>query len=195
MKNPEVPRIVGVALVHHPVLGRGGETVTSAITNLDVHDIARSARTYGIARFYVVHPVAAQRELVERIVAHWTTGSSASRIPTRKEALRLVHCVSSLEEASTELQALAESDVAPEWWTTSAARGETSYADGRALLARPGPPVLLMFGTSWGLTGATTSAAAVRLQPLTGAQAGFNHLSVRAACAIILDRLLAAGPT
>ncbi len=75
------PRRVGVALVHHPVLGRDGATLTTAITNLDIHDIARSACAFGAVRFYLVHPVPAQQELVRRIRDHWTTGAGARRIP------------------------------------------------------------------------------------------------------------------
>ena len=38
-----------VALAHHPVLDKDGRIVTTAVTNLDVHDIARAARTFGLA--------------------------------------------------------------------------------------------------------------------------------------------------
>ena len=38
-------RRLAIALVHHPVLDKGGAIVTTALTNLDVHDLARSART------------------------------------------------------------------------------------------------------------------------------------------------------
>ena len=39
-----------VALIHYPVLNRNGQIVTSAITSLDLHDIARSARTFDPGR-------------------------------------------------------------------------------------------------------------------------------------------------
>lgn len=39
---------VSIALVHYPVLGKKGEIIGSAITNLDLHDIARTAKTYGM---------------------------------------------------------------------------------------------------------------------------------------------------
>ena len=57
--------------------------MTTAITNLDLHDIARSAHTYGLSDFFVAHPIAAQRELAERVREHWVTGSGARRIPDR----------------------------------------------------------------------------------------------------------------
>ena len=51
--------------------------------------------------------------------------------------------------------------------------------------------VLLVFGTGWGLAPAIIERAAVRLCPIESPRPdGFNHLSVRAAAAIIFDRLL-----
>ena len=69
---------LAIALVHHPVLDAQGAVVTSTLTNIDVHDLARSAKTYGCSDFFVVHPIEAQRTLASRIVEHWTTGSSSA---------------------------------------------------------------------------------------------------------------------
>lgn len=180
-------RTLAVALVHHPVLDAQGQTVTSALTNIDVHDLARSARTYGCAAFYVVHPIEAQRTLVTRIVEHWTHGSSAQRIPDRKEALSIVRPVASLADAVSDLAGPRP----VETWVTAARRvGEsTSFAQARAELAREGAgPVLVVFGTAWGLADEVVSGADRVLEPIVG-RGDWNHLSVRAACAIALDRL------
>src|SRR5579864_8936634 len=98
-------RRLAIALVHHPVLDARGEIVTTALTNMDVHDLARSATTYGCTDYFVVHPVAVQRELVGRIVDHWTHGSSAKRIPDRKDALAVVRAVETLADAARALAA------------------------------------------------------------------------------------------
>ena len=45
-----------LALIHYPVYDRDHKVVTTSITNMDIHDIARSARTYGVKRFFVVTP-------------------------------------------------------------------------------------------------------------------------------------------
>jgi hypothetical protein len=90
-------RRLAIALVHRPVLDKEGLVVTTALTNIDVHDLARSARTYGCSDYYIVHPVEVQRELATRIVTHWTEGSSAKRIPDRKDALAVVRAVPTLE--------------------------------------------------------------------------------------------------
>ena len=63
---------MAIALVHYPVLDRRGDVVTSAVTNLDVHDLARLATTYGLCRYYIVTPATEQQLLTARIVRHDT---------------------------------------------------------------------------------------------------------------------------
>jgi hypothetical protein len=181
---------LALALVHYPVLDRQGSVVTTAITNLDLHDLARSARTYGAEAIFIVHPIEAQRLLAERVQQHWVEGSGKRRIPDRTAAMELLRVVPSLEDAYA---ALGGRDAIEVWTTAAAARGPevTPYADGRRRLAEAERPVLLLFGTGWGLTGTVVAAADVRLEPIRAkGETGYNHLSVRAACAITLDRLL-----
>jgi hypothetical protein len=187
-------RRLAIALVHYPVLDQQGTTVTSAITNLDVHDLARSARTYGCSDYFLVHPIAAQRELVGRICEHWRDGSSGRRIPDRKVALALVRTAPSLADVHAELGGRDRVEV----WVT-AARSVTSTpieaAEARRRLeddAAPGADktVLILFGTGWGLARDVVDSADAVVAPIRATEAtGYNHLSVRAACAILLDRL------
>jgi hypothetical protein len=184
-----VTRLV-LALLHHPVLDRAGETVTTAITNLDLHDMARSARTYGVGELYVVHPIEAQRLLAERIQQHWVEGSGKRRIPDRAVAMELLRVVPALEDV---FAALGGREAIEVWTTAAAARGPdvTTYAGARARLEQAPRPVLVLFGTGWGLAASVVAGADVRLEPIRArADTGYNHLSVRAACAITLDRLL-----
>jgi hypothetical protein len=179
-------RRLAVALVHHPVLDRQQEIVTTAITNLDLHDIARSAHTYGLSDFFVVHPVAAQRELAEKVREHWVSGSGSRRIPDRTPAMKGVRIVPALDDA---VRALGDDC---ELWTTSAAeRGATlAHDDARTRLSVPGTPVLIVLGTGWGLAESVCERAHAHLAPIRGAREdGYNHLSVRAAAAILFDRL------
>lgn len=181
-------RPLSIALVHHPVLDAKGAVGVSTLTTMDVHDLSRSARTYGCEAFYIVHPVEAQRELAHRIVEHWTDGSSAKRIPDRKDALAISRVVTSLEEAKRACGADVEV-----WATAARTLGtSTSFRAARSRLEGDGPPVLLVFGTSWGLAPSVIEGAAVLLEPIIG-RGDFNHLSVRAACAIALDRLSGQG--
>lgn len=185
-------RRICLALVHHPVLDRQGSIITTAITNLDLHDMARSARAYGLSDMFVVHPVKAQRELAERVQEHWLHGSGRRRIPDRAPPMELLRVVPSLDAAYDALGGRSAVDV----WTTSAKSGvtpPTSYDEARRLVWCDGPAVVLLFGTGWGLPRVLIDEAQVRLEPIRAAhETGFNHLSVRAACAITLDRLVGA---
>jgi len=181
-------RRVAAALLHYPVLDRQGAIVTTAITNLDLHDIARSAHTFGLEDFYIVHPVAAQRELANRVREHWLTGSGARRIPDRSPPMRMLRVVESLDAA---LRAIGPEQV--EIWSTSAKPGEgplLAYSEAARLLEQPGPPVPILFGTGWGLAADVANRSHRRLAPIRSARDdGYNHLSVRAAAAITFDRL------
>lgn len=180
-------RSVSAILIHHPILDRERQVVTGAITNLDLHDISRSAHTYGLAAFYVAHPIAAQRELAARVREHWLTGSGSRRIPDRVPPMRGLRIVSSLDEA------LSDAGPACELWVTSAQAGRdcVSYEQARKTFREEGPPLLIAFGTGWGLADEIIDRASRQLEPIRSPREdGFNHLSVRAAAAITFDRLL-----
>jgi hypothetical protein len=186
-------RRVAIALVHHPVLDGQGAIVTTAVTSLDVHDLSRSARTYGCSDYFVAHPIAAQRELVERIRAHWTDGSSGRRIPDRREALTVLRIVDSLDAVLEALGGRAGVEV---WVTAARQLGPVlGFDEARSRLERPrgeGKPVLVVFGTGWGLAPAVIEGADALLAPVRALRGEYNHLSVRSACAIVLDRLMGA---
>lgn len=180
---------LSIALVHTPVYDKHRQVVTTAVTNLDIHDIARAARTYGLGRYYVVTPVPEQQALTERVVAHWREGWGAGYNPDRKEALELVRVVPDLAVAVTDLA--IETGSVPRTVVTSArSHGRTvSYASLRELLTEGRDELLLVFGTGWGVTEAVVDGADLLLQPIRGG-GDYNHLSVRSAVAIILDRLV-----
>ena len=177
-----------VVLLHHPVLDKNGLIVTTALTNMDIHDIARTARTYGVRRFYVAHPVKALRVLAAKIMEHWDTGYGSTYNVTRKDALSLVRLEHDLD--STLLTLERESGMRPRLVVTSARGGpnRTSFASLRTQLESSNEPHLLVFGTGWGLTPEITERADVILEPVCG-PTDYNHLSVRSAAAVILDRL------
>ncbi len=181
------------ALVHHPVRDREGHALTSAVTSVDVHDIARSSRTYGLLGYFVVSPIEAQRVIVDRILEHWRSGAGARRVPDRTEALSRCHPIASIEEASDAIR--ARHGEPPEWIVTEArdmGRSVVSYAEARAHLARSSRPALVLFGTAHGLHASVLERADLVIEPIAGAS-DYNHLSVRAAAAITFDRLFGAG--
>ena len=94
---------IHLALVHFPVYNKSGEVIVSSVTTLDVHDISRVCRTYGVGTFYVITPLKTQQELVERLVSHWLTGHGAEYNPTRKEALLKTVVKNNLDEVVKEI--------------------------------------------------------------------------------------------
>lgn len=170
------------------MIDKNGETIASAITNLDLHDIARAVRTFGARAFYVVTPLADQRELARRIVGHWKTGFGATYNPDRGDALDIVRVKDSYEAVLREVETVeAES---PQTVVTSAKplKKQVGFADLRERIQN-GTPHLLNFGTAWGLSPGFVEGAEMSLPPIIGA-GDYNHLSVRSAVSIILDRLL-----
>jgi hypothetical protein len=190
MMHPGETRLY-IALVHHPVVNKRGESIGSAVTNLDIHDIARTARTYGVARYYLATPYVDQQDLVRQLLEHWQSGHGATYNPARKEALSIVRLVASLDEAREAVHKRCGEP--PMVVVTSAVARETntSYAEMRMQL-RQRRPVLVVFGTAHGLAREVLASADTTLPPIVGC-GDYNHLSVRSAAAIILDRLLGEG--
>ncbi len=174
--------------MHHPVVDKNGDTIAAAVTALDLHDIARAARTYGVGPFYVVTPLEDQQNLVTSIADHWLTGVGAKYNPDRKAALELIRLTSSLDEAWEDLKRDRGRD--PQTVVTSARAGSSdlNYA-GLRRLNDNGRPTLLVFGTAWGLAPEVMERADHRLAPIAG-RGDYNHLAVRSAVSIILDRML-----
>jgi hypothetical protein len=181
-------KAVSLALIHHPVVNKNGEIIGSAVTNLDLHDIARAAKTFGVDRYYIVTPFVEQQELVHEIVDHWQTGYGAGYNPARKNALAIVRLTGSLEETVAELT--EHYGQRPLIVTTSARvyDNTVTYSDLSERIDS-GTPVLLLFGTAHGLAPEIMAAADAVLPPILGGTE-YNHLSVRSAASIILDRLL-----
>jgi tRNA (guanine37-N1)-methyltransferase len=180
---------VFVALLHHPVYDKNGQVVTTAVTNMDIHDIARSGRTYGIRRFFVVTPVKALQKLALKIIDHWEAGYGSQYNVTRKEALALARICDTLDNVIIEIE--GECREKPAIVVTSAKPGgiRTSFTELREMLQKESRPVLILLGTGWGLTQEVFSQADYTLESIQG-PTDYNHLSVRSAAAIILDRLL-----
>lgn len=180
---------VHVALLHYPVYNRQRQVIISSVTNLDIHDIARAALTYGVRRFYLVTPLEDQRQLIDRLVTHWREGHGAQSHPERKMALELVTPAASLAEVVANIT--RQFGRQPKLLVTKASlAGSTlSYSEARKKI-QEGKPLLMVFGTGWGLSDEVLDMADYRLAPIQGGS-DYNHLSVRSAAAIILDRLLA----
>ncbi|MFN8626571.1 MAG: RNA methyltransferase [Candidatus Binatia bacterium] len=181
-----------LGLLHHPVLDKNGQVVTTAVTNMDIHDIARSARTYGVRAFYVATPVRALQVLAAKIMEHWQTGFGSTYNVTRKDALSVVRLGHDLDGVLVDVE--RETGMRPRLVATSARHGagRVSFPALRNQLRVSVAPHLIVLGTGWGLAPEVTERADVMLEPIHG-PTDYNHLSVRSAAAVILDRLRGAG--
>ncbi|MBI5557961.1 MAG: RNA methyltransferase [Deltaproteobacteria bacterium] len=178
---------VDVALVHYPVYNKNQEIIGSAVTNLDIHDIARAGRTFGIDTFYIVTPYQDQRKMVGEIVGHWQDGYGSRYNTDRKEALASVVICDDLAA----LYALTTVNNQKPLVVATSARVHDRLIRYGALREKifQGNHVLLLFGTAWGLAEEAMAGIDVMLPPISGF-GDYRHLSVRSAVSVVLDRLL-----
>ena len=177
-----------VALMHGEVVDKTGREISSALTHFDLHDIARSCRTYGVGRYYVVTPLETMRYLAQRMVSYWNSGLGEYTVPNRKDALEIVQVASDLAEVVEEIRERHGS--IPRRVCTSARNlgKEIPYTDLASAIRDEDRPVLVIFGTAYGLSESITNGCDNMLPPIRGGH--WNHLSVRSAVAITLDRLV-----
>ncbi|MEG2173817.1 MAG: tRNA (guanosine(37)-N1)-methyltransferase TrmD [Desulfovibrionaceae bacterium] len=185
-------RNLNIALLHYPVIIEGKNSGCSSLTNLDIHDIARSSCTYGLGGFYVASPLDDQMQVLADILHHWTAGAGGRGNADRKKAFSVVRPVRLLEDAVADLA--ARTGQQPLLLGTSA-----RWADGKDKVPQLSPsgvrqwlehsPVLLILGTGHGLAPEVLALCDGIMRPIRYLD-GYNHLSVRAAAAIVADRIL-----
>jgi hypothetical protein len=180
-----------LGLVHHPIKNKLGELVTTSVTNLDIHDISRSCRTFGVKKYFIITPFVAQRELVNSILGHWEQDKANAYNPDRQDALGVASAMDSIEAAIAEITKIEGQ--APLLAVTGA--NFVSF-DGDILqltkkIEESNMPCFLLFGTGWGLHPIALEKADFKVSPIIAKSTdGYNHLSVRSAVAIYLDRML-----
>lgn len=181
-----------VVLLHEGMLCRDGSIVTTSLTLIDIHDIARSAATYGVHTFYIVHPSPYLRDLAHQLTDHWTHGYGSAYNPNRCEALAAVKFFGSLDDVILDVVDRVGSNNVPKLIATSAKsieQGERiKFVELSDRLRSDVVPHILMLGTGHGMCEELLSKAQYFLEPING-PTDYNHLSVRSACAIMLDRL------
>ena len=183
---------VYIALVHYPAYNNRLEVVSTAFKSIDAHDISRDATTYGVKKFYLINPVEEQRRLAGRLVDHWIEGEGRSFNETKSKAFGIITIMSTIEEAVEQIEEIEGEK--PKIVVTDARFSDdmTGYGVLREKIFENTEPFLILFGTGWGLTLETIKEADYVLKPISG-YSEFNHLSVRSAAAIVLDRLLSCG--
>jgi hypothetical protein len=189
MKMSKVKANIYICLVHYPVYNKNMEIVTTSVTNLDLHDISRCATTYDLSGYYIVHPSPSHQKVIKTVISYWSEGYGSYYNPDRKTAFAKVILKDSLEQVIAEIDTIHGQ--IPITVTTDARifSNSVTFPWLRLKIRTAEEPVLILFGTGWGLETSIMEAADYILEPIRGV-GEYNHLSVRAAAAIILDRLL-----
>jgi hypothetical protein len=179
-----------IGLVHSPILSKDGKEITTSVTNLDIHDISRSARTFGFKRYFLITPIKNQQAMVKKILGFWETDNGQIYNPDRREALAEAEVIDSIEAAIAEITRIEGKRPLVVVTGANFEKYDGKEKDLLQKIRLDGSPMFLLFGTGWGLTASVTEQADFRLEPLFGiANDGYNHLSVRSAVAIYCDRL------
>jgi tRNA (guanine37-N1)-methyltransferase len=176
-----------VALIHHPVI-REGSVITSSVTNLDIHDISRVCSTYGLGGYFIVHPDEKMRSIASRLSGHWTDGAGKKNNPDRCEAIKILKIVESLEEVIEKIKSLENREPLIVGTTARKRKNSITISD---LKKKKNLPVLILFGTAGGIDDNYLDSLDFILEP-NDAGSGYNHLSVRSAVSIFIDRLYVA---
>ncbi|WP_022662291.1 tRNA (guanosine(37)-N1)-methyltransferase TrmD [Paucidesulfovibrio longus] len=182
-------RNLHLALVHYPVLNKFGDTVAVSLTNLDIHDMSRVSRTYALGGLTLVTPIEDQRELAATLLDHWVSGAGGKANPDRAEALRQARVATDIAEAVRMVE--ERTGQRPRIVATSARmdpKGGVLRTPEQVRAWLDDEPVLLLFGTGSGLAPQALEGAEL-LRPLRCLD-DYNHLSVRSAVAITVDRIL-----
>ncbi len=162
--------------------------MTTSITNLDVHDISRTCMTYGITQYHVINPLKSMHDLFERITGFWQSNVARKYNADRSDALQILKFMKSVDDSIAEIT--KQEGIEPIIVTTTAIKRDAQIGFGqlKQIVETGDKPVLLIFGTGNGLANEIHQSADYVLEPIYGTN-NYNHLSVRSAVAIILDRI------
>lgn len=186
-----------VVLMHGDVRLPNDRVGTTSVTSLDIHDVARSAATYGMTGYYLVTPLEDQQKIVRKLLSFWDSEIGKEYNKHRYEALQRVHLQDSLNAVIDDVKQregkepllIATSARASEYQEH---HGAITYGD-QGLVWSHDRPVIFLLGTGLGLSHDVLKQCDFMVPPLYGLSS-FNHLSVRSAAAVIFDRWLGMNP-
>ncbi|MFC1842101.1 tRNA (guanosine(37)-N1)-methyltransferase TrmD [Candidatus Dependentiae bacterium] len=181
------------ALMHYEVLVRkpdDKQVGTTSVTTIDIHDIARSSKSFGLKNYFIVTPLVDQQKIVQTMLDFWQKGVGIKYNKSRFESVKQVELKSSLESVIAHIE--KQEGKKPLIIATSAKKYDKkniiTFHD-QEKVWQLGRPVLLLFGTGQGLSDDIVDLADFVLVPVEGF-CDYNHLSVRSAAAIVFDRWL-----
>lgn len=179
---------IHLILRHDQVLGREGQIIHANVTQIDLHDFSRLSMTYGLGGFHAVTEITAQHRICGEILDYWRQGPGKSYNPDRVAALDKLHIHADFEACLALIE--AQTGKSPLLLATSAKEDHKNvdFASVPSIMKDSGRPLAILFGTAWGLSAEQMNRCDGVLPPICG-QHGYNHLSVRCAAAIIVDRI------
>lgn len=178
-------------LLHNDVIMPNGLSGESIVTSIDIHDIARSATTYGICQYFIVTRLESQKKLIENFLTFWHQDEVKKINQSRAFALDKVFIKSEIEEVITSIT--EKEGIAPITIVTSSRRNVPhkamiSFHDQNKIWEK-NRPIVFILGTAHGINEKIINNFDYKLVPIEGLE-DFNFLSVRSAAAIIFDRWL-----
>ena len=181
------PNQIHLALRHDKVMGRENKTIHTSVTQIDLHDFCRLSFTYGLGGFHCITEIEAQHRITQDILEYWQKGFGKDYNPDRVQALGSLHLHRGFDPMLEWFE--AEHGVVPLLFATSAkAHHKTlDFESCSNIIERSGRPTVIQFGTGWGLSSEQLNRCDGVLPPIDGHD-GYNHLSVRCAAAILIDR-------
>ena len=180
---------VYIALLHYPVYNKNNEIVNTAIKNLDIHDIARVCTSYDINRYFIVNPLEKMQAVANRIIDFWEDGIGSLYNENRKESISKIALVNSLDDVINEIKLHSDKEVKTIFTTAKEIENNVTYSSLKKEIQKNESNFLILFGTGWGIVDELLENADFVLKPLQTGR--YNHLSVRSAASIIIDRLMA----
>lgn len=186
-QRPRVKFFIG--LVHYPVYNKNRSVISTATTNYDIHDISRASATYNLDGYFVITPLESQRKLADRIISYWRDGPGKQLNYTRTQSLQKTYVAESVGAVCDIIK--QKYGYAPLLVATSAKvrKNNKKYITISAFKEMiKKQSVLLLFGTGWGMTKEILNDCSYILPAIKGG-VSYNHLSVRSAVSIMLDRI------
>jgi len=169
-------------------MNKKNQPIGSALTTIDLHDIARASITFGASGFYVITPYEDQAILANQVIDHWTKGVGGKMNPFRKDALELIQVTKTFKDAVTSIEQKRNEPVVTIATSAKKKPGSISIAELQQKLEDKASHVIV-FGTAWGLAEELIDTCDFVLDPIVG-NTDYNHLSVRSAASIYLDRII-----
>lgn len=180
---------VHIVLRHDNMQGRNQQTIHTSVTQIDLHDFSRLSATYALGGFHCVTQLQSQLDLCRDMLTFWREDLAKNYNPDRVAALAKLHIHDDFENV---VDMVGRQNGQPPILIGTSAKPHhknLDFPEVSRIIGNSGRPALVLFGTGWGMKPEQLERCDWVLPPIAGLD-GYNHLSVRCAAAVIVDRLL-----